>query len=101
MHHLEGLSVFDRQFIHLVVDVIEEVVVLQEGRLSRYYPVNILLCMIHVVVSVMAHHYGILAEILRVQKCLGEGIEKGPTHVSGAAIAHCCVHCYQRTDGLR
>ena len=35
MHHLEGLSVFDRKLIHLVVDVIEEVVVLQEGRLGR------------------------------------------------------------------
>ena len=35
MHHLESLSVFDRKLIHLVVDVIEEVVVLQEGRLGR------------------------------------------------------------------
>ena len=56
--------------------------------------------MIHVVVSVMAHHYGILAEIFRIQKCLGEGIKEGPAHVSGAAIAHSRVHCYQRADGL-
>ena len=56
--------------------------------------------MIHVVVSVMAHHYGILAEIVRIHKSLSEGIEEGSTHVSGAPRAHRCVHCYQRADGL-
>ena len=35
MHHLEGLSVFDRKFIHLIVDVIEEVVVFEESWLGR------------------------------------------------------------------
>jgi hypothetical protein len=34
MHHLEGLTVFYRELIHLIVDVIEEVVVFQESRLG-------------------------------------------------------------------